>query len=166
MMLKVIESKEVIEIHSLMPIGKRLLFLALAFIPLLAPYELIIRVDWQNYLNLFFLIALLISLGAMVISALLVWGAVAGLSSSLKFDRSSNTIIHSAEAPVVIKRTVQYPFDQLAEIQVYEHEWSDGDSSYSVRATMTDGESLQSGTSWSRAEIEALVQKITAFLRG
>lgn len=163
-MLRVIETKEVFEIQSLMPIGKRLLFLTLALIPLLAPYELIIKVDWQNYLNPFFLIALLISLGALFVSSLFVLGAISGLSSTLKFDRSSNTITRSTQAPVVMKRIVQYPFDQLAEIHVYEHEWSDGESSYSVMVAMTDGESLKSGTSWSREEIEALVKKISDFL--
>jgi hypothetical protein len=37
-MLKVIEGKEILEIHSYIPTGQRALFLVLALFPLLAPY--------------------------------------------------------------------------------------------------------------------------------
>ena len=78
-MLKVIETKEEIEIQSLMLIRQGALFLLLALVPLLAPYELIVRPHWQHYVNVIFLFAAAISAGAIAVSALLAWAALAGL---------------------------------------------------------------------------------------
>jgi hypothetical protein len=42
-MINIIENKEVIEIQSPMPTGRRILFGIIALFPLIAPYELIIK---------------------------------------------------------------------------------------------------------------------------
>lgn len=47
-----------------MRFGARVLLASLGFVPLLAPYELLIRVDWEHYANPFFFLATFISTGA------------------------------------------------------------------------------------------------------
>ena len=85
-MIHVTDSAGRLDIVSPMARGTRLLFALLALFPLLAPYELIWRVRWTDYMSPFFLIAAIISAGAVTLSALLVFAAVAGLSSLMTFN--------------------------------------------------------------------------------
>jgi hypothetical protein len=163
-MINIIENKEVIEIQSPMPTGRRILFGIIALFPLIAPYELIIKPNWQNVLNVFFLFVLLISIGAIAVSAILVWAAIAGLSSNLKIDRSKRTITYSTGAPVVPWRTVHYPLASLQQLSVEKTDWSDGSPSYTLVAQMVDGKALKSSASWQKEEIEEVKRRVTAFL--
>jgi hypothetical protein len=163
-MIKVVESQDAIEVQALMPAGQRVLFAALALFPLIAPYELIVRISWQSYLNVFFLFALAISLGAMAVSAFLMWAAVAGLSTKLRFDKSRGRILHSSGAPMVPWRTVQHPLDALEEIRVEKTEWSEGSPSYAFVAILRDRKQLQSGSSWKKEEIEEIKGRVMKFL--
>lgn len=163
-MIRVIESQEAIEIQSNTPAGLRILFGVLALFPLIAPYELIIRPNWQNYFNVFFLFVAVISFGALGVSLFLVWAAVAGLNSRLKFDRSNGTLTYSAGAPIVPWRTVQCALESLDRLEVEKHDWSEGSPGYSFVAIMVDGKSFKSGASWSREEIETIVKRVSVFL--
>jgi hypothetical protein len=163
-MINIIENKEVIEIQSPIPTGRRILFGIIALFPLIAPYELIIKINWQNYFNFFFLFALLISLGAMAVSALLLWGAIAGLNSSIRFDRSAQTFVFSFSAPVLRMRSVHYPLDSIDQLLVETHEWSDGSPSYSFTVTTNDGKSFDTNHSWVKTEIETVQQRVIQFL--
>jgi hypothetical protein len=163
-MIRVIESKEAIEIQSDMRPGLRILFGVLALFPLIAPYELIIRPNWQSYFNVSFLFVAAISFGALAVSAFLVWAAIAGLNSRLKFNRSDGILTYSAGAPIVPWRTVHYAIESLDRLQVEKHDWSEGSPGYSFVAIMADGKSFESESSWSREEIEAIVKRVSVFL--
>jgi hypothetical protein len=163
-MIKVVENAEFIEVQSQMPGGQRVLFLLLSLFPLIAPYELIIRPDWQHYFNAFFLFAAFVSAGAMAVSALFVWSAVAGLDSRLRFDRVRGSLAYSFGAPVVKWRTSKCPLDTFVELQVEKTDWSEGQPNYSLVALMADGQTFKVGSSSSREEIETIIQRITAFL--
>ena len=163
-MIRVIEGKEVIEIQSYMPAGLRVLFFLLALFPLLAPYELIIRPNWHSYLNVFFLFSALISVGALAVSAFLVWAAIAGLNSKVRFDRAEGTLTYSAGAPIVRWHFRQCPIESIALLRVEKNDWSDGAPSYSFLTQITDGSKFKSGSSWSSEEIEDIVQRVSTFL--
>jgi len=158
------ESGETLRINSPMSGGQRVLFILLALFPLLAPYELIVRVDWQDYFNLPFLFVLLISAGAMALSALLIWAAIAGLSSSIQIDRRLGVISYSASAPVVPMQTTSFPIHSIERMHVAVTEWSDGAPSFSMEFVLAGGRSIRSGSSWSRAEVEAVQERVAAFL--
>jgi hypothetical protein len=49
-------------------------------------------------------------------------------------------------------------------VRVDKHDWSDGSPSYSLLIQMSDGSQLKSGSSWSREEIEELVESVSKFL--
>jgi hypothetical protein len=163
-MISILEGRGFFEIRSALPIGKRFFFLLIALIPLLAPYELIMRPDWQSYLNIPFLFALVVSLGALLVSGLLMWAAIAGLDSKLRLDRHSQTLTHASRSLVLPWRTSRYPLSAVSSLEIEEHDWSDGDPTYSIVALLTDGTQLTSGSSRSREELEAIVMRATAYM--
>ena len=165
-LLVVLERVDRLEVRSPMRPGLRVVLVLLAALPLLAPYELLVRVHWQDYLNPFFLLAALISAGAAVVSLLLVFAAVAGISSQLVFDRSAATLTYSFEAPVVRRTSRVYPLSAVGSVAVEERTWSDGTPTYHLRIAVDSGAVIESGSSSSRDEVEAIRARIERFTRG
>lgn len=161
--LPVVEGAGVLEIESPMPAGKRILFLLLALFPLLAPYEILVKPRWTGFVNVFFLFAALVSLGALVVSAFLAWAAVAGIRSRMTFDRARGLFTYTASAPAMGTRTTRCPLDAIAAVTVQTHEWSDGAPSYSLNVLTKDEKTFRTSSVWSRAEVEALRNRVEAF---
>jgi hypothetical protein len=144
----------------------RLLFAALALIPLLAPYELLVAARWEWSLHPVFLFAVLVSAGAVAVSALLLYAAVAGLSSRMVFDVGAGMFRYTAGAPAVKRHTRVQPLADVRGVEVGMRDWSDGSPSYHLRITMVDGTVFTSGASWSREEIEAIRARVERNLEG
>jgi hypothetical protein len=142
----------------------RALLAALALFPLLAPYELIVEVEWESYLHWFFLLAAFISAGAIALSAFLLFAAVAGLSSRMVFDAGAGTFVYSSHAPVVRPAPRAYPLGAVASIEVCERAWSDGAPTYHLGVATDDGMVFESGSSWSRGDIESISVRVEQFL--
>jgi hypothetical protein len=159
-----LEAPDRIEVRSPMRAGTRIVLALLGLFPLLAPYELLIRVGWQEFLNPFFLLAALISAGAVAISLFLFYAAVAGLNSRMVFDGRLRTFTYSEEAPLVRRRTAQLPLSSLERIEVGRREWSDGSPTFHLRVVGTGGQAFESGPSWTRQEIERLADRVGEFL--
>ncbi len=162
--ITVIESRHALAIRSRMPAGQRLLLLAMAAIPLLAPYELLLRPQWQDRFGWAFLFAAAISAGALLVSALLAWCGLAGLDHALEVDRSRGALVYRTGATVVRRRTVRYPLAALASLQVEAREWSEGAPSYVLSAILDDGRALRLGSSFSRQELDTIARRVDAFL--
>jgi len=162
--VKIVETRGGIEIRSELRVGARALLLALSVFPLLAPYELILKPDWNSYLNAAFLFVALICLGAMTVSALLVWAAVAGLSSRMKFDKTLGIMAYSSGAPVVRWHTTHCLLREISDLRVVKTDWSEGSPSYSLVVHVTDGREFASGSSESREEVESVEAKISSLL--
>ncbi|MGD8242351.1 MAG: hypothetical protein PVF59_05985 [Desulfobacterales bacterium] len=163
-MLKVIATQNYIEIQSRLPAGQRALLAAVAVFPLLAPYQLIIRPDWQGYLNVYFLFVAAISIGAVAVSGLFAWAAVAGLNERLRFDRAQGYLTYAVGAPIVRQQTTRRPLADIAHLETVIHDWSDGAPSYSFVTHMVDGKTFKAGSSWSRKEIDRIVARVSTFL--
>jgi len=163
-MTTIVESNEVLKINSPMSAGQRVLFGLLALFPWLAPYELILRIDWQSYLNLPFLFVALISAGAIALSMLLLWAAIAGLSSSIRIDRGLGEISYSASAPILPLRTSSFPIISIERMQIAVTDWSDSSPSYALEFLLAGGRSIRTGSSWSRPEMEAVLERVASFL--
>ncbi len=160
----IVEDHDSLEINSPMRTGQRVLFAGLSLFPLLAPYELILRIDWQSYFNLPFLFAAVISAGAIALSAFLIWAAIAGLSSSIRIDKTQGEISYSASAPIVPLRTSKYSIASIERVQIAVTEWSDSSPSYQMEFVLAGGKSIRSGSSWLRPEMDALVERVISFL--
>ncbi len=158
------ESSDTLVVEERMRPAGRVVLALLALFPLLAPYELLVRPGWDAILNLFFVFAALISLGAMLVSAFLFWAAVAGIDSLVRFDRAAGTFTYTGRAPVMPARRRVYPLAAVRDLKIVEHDWSDGAPSYTLEVRVEDGQSFRSASSWSRAEMEAIHARVIAFL--
>jgi hypothetical protein len=123
------ESDDRLEVRSPMRPGMRVLLAALALFPLLAPYELIVKGEWENCLHWFVLPIAFISTGAIAPSAFLLFAAVVS-------------------------------------VEVCERAWSDGAPSYHLGVAMADGMVFESGSSWSRGDIESIWARVEQSLSG
>lgn len=158
------EKDQRLEVRSPMRPGMRVLLAILALFPLLAPYELIVKVEWESHLHPFFLLAAFISLGAIALSAFFVFAAVAGLSSQMVFDAGAGTFVYSSQALIVRPSPREYPLDAIDGVEVRERDWSDSAPSYHLGVVMTDGTEFESGSSWARGEIESIEVRLQQFL--
>jgi hypothetical protein len=147
-----------------MKVGMRVLLVVLAVFPLIAPYELLVRIDWQSYLHPFFLLAAFISAGAVALSAFFIFAAIAGLSSEIVFDRPSSTLTHSFEAPVVRRTRRVYPLTAISNVETAERDWSDSSPSYHLRVILDDDTVIESSSSGSRDDIEAIRVRVERFV--
>ncbi len=147
-----------------MSVGMRVLFAALGCFPLLAPYELLIKIEWEHYFNFFFLFAAFISAGATFLSAILFFAAVAGLSAEIVFDRPAATVSFTQEAPAIKRTTRIYPCSDIQRVEVRERTWSDSGPTYYLSVSLADGSVIESGSSSSRAEIERIKRRVDQFL--
>jgi hypothetical protein len=153
-----------LELFSPIPLGRRALLAGLSLVPLLAPYEFIIRVRWADVTHPFFWLAAVISLGALVVSGFLVLAALAGLESRMVFDRNQRRFTYSESAPILRSRSWDFPISAIEQVESATHKWSDGAPEYSLRVVMTGGVQFTSGSSWSREEIEHIRARVRSFL--
>jgi hypothetical protein len=161
---ELVESVHRLEIRSPMRPGMRVLIAAVGFVPLLAPYELLIRVNWEHYLNPFFVFAALIAAGATAVSGLFFFAAMAGVSSNMVFDRRAGTFSYSAQAPLVRRNRHVYPLADVRAAEVGMTDWSDGAPTYHLRVTLNDGCVFDSGSSWAREPVEAMQARVHPYL--
>jgi len=161
---ELVERMDCLEIRSRMRVGMRILLAALGLFPLLAPYELLIKIDWEHFMNPFFFLAAFTSAGAMALSAFLFFAAVAGLSSRIVFDRRTATFSYSSEAPVVRRTRQVQPLSDVRSTEIGVRDWSDSAPTYHLSITVKDGTVFVSGSSWSRDEIEWIRGRVDQFL--
>ncbi len=163
-MPRIVETNESLEIQDRMLPLKRVILFLLSLIPLLAPYRLLIVPDWHDYLNPHFLFVAFVSFGALMVSGLFIWAAIAGLNSLMRFNKQHNTFTYIADAPVVPIRKYEYPIGSIRTVDIATHDWSDGPPSYSLKIEMEDGHQFTSGSSWSRTVIEEVKERVAFFL--
>ena len=164
-MLRVVERGDELNITSPMTPGLRAFYLLIGLVPLAAPYELLIKPGWQTIFHPFFALAAIISGGAVALSALFVWIAVAGIESSARFDRRRRTLTTVERAPIMPTRTRTRPLDELRAIEVEKTEWSDSGPTYSLRLECADGQKLKLLASYARPEeAEAVRRRLGRFL--
>jgi len=163
-MLNVVETEDTLEVTSPMPVGRRVLFGLLALIPLLAPYELLLKPGWENILNPFFGFAAIISLGAILVSAFLLWAAIAGLESRARFDLQPRSLTTAFWAPIVPLTVRTYSLNDLQTVEVETTEWSDSGPSYSLLIKTIDGRTLRLLGEYDKSGVESVRSRIAHFL--
>jgi hypothetical protein len=146
-----------------MGVGVRVVLVVMAAMPLLAPYELLVRVDWQDRTSPSFVIAALASAGAAAVTALFLFAAVAGTGSRIVVDRRSATIASTVRSPIV-RRSRVFPLGDLVDVELGVQDWSDGGPTYHVRIAMADGTLIRTGATPSRDEAEAVRAVLAGFL--
>ena len=163
-MIAISRTADRIDIVSPMRPGKRLLFAFLSLIPLLAPYELIVRVQWSDYRHSMFLLAATVSAGAVALSVFFIYAALAALSTRMTLDAASSAFTYSQVATVVPKRTQVFPLSLVESVHVRAHEWSDGPPTFSLMVKMSDGAKFETGCSGSQQDVEHARALVETFL--
>lgn len=158
------EHDGLLDITALIGWPQRCVYGALALVPLLAPYELILGVAWRSYWNPFFVFAAAVSVGALVVSALLMLIALGGRDRRTTIDTKAGRVSFVEWSPVGRDRTRAFPVGALRSFDVRTHGWTDGDS-YSLDFHWAGGPSFAVASSLSREEIEGCRATVAAFLQ-
>jgi hypothetical protein len=111
--------------------SRPLLFL-LGFVPLYAPYDLLIRPAWPNGFSIGLLFVIVISAGAVLISVLFWAAAILGLNQYARFDATAGVFTYGYETGVTKYGERTILFAEIEEVSLKIHSWTDGPPSYSV----------------------------------
>lgn len=161
---EVVASSDRLEVRSPMGAGLRIALAAMAAVPLLAPYELLLRPGWPHLAGPALVVPTIVSLGAIVVSGVLLAAAVAGTSSRIVVDRRAGTVAFASQAPVARRRTRVFALRDVVGVELGVQDWSDGDATYRVGVVMADGTVLRTGPSTSRADIAEIRERLASFV--
>lgn len=147
---------------SLSPIVRGLLLL-FGFIPLLAPYELLIKPDWDGSLGIVTLFVLVISLGAISVSIFFFNAAIFGRSQHFRFDASDRVLSYRFKTAVNPFREERYDFSQIEALEIKANEWESRPDTYDIHLAIRDKREMAFGDFSSRPEAErylAILEKM------
>jgi len=142
-----------------MPGGLRIFLTVFGFVPFLAPYDLLIRPDWTG-LSLLLIFAIVISLGAIAVGLLLIFSGLFGLNQVLHFDGCNRTIDYAYETPLIPIRRFRYQFEDVMDMTVNAHDWSEGPSTYGVQVVLSDGRKTEVGSFAKEIEADEALEKV------
>ncbi len=146
-----------------MPTGVRILLIVFGLIPFLAPYDLLIRPGWTSF-NLMLVFAIIISLGAVAVGFLFIFSGLFGLNQALHFDGSTRTIDYAYETPLIPIRRFRYQFDDVSEMKVITHDWSDAPSTYGVQVIFNDNRKTEVGSFANEIEAAEALEKVNQLI--
>ncbi len=162
-MEQITQTADRIEFSERMSTGLRVFLFIVGLLPWLAPYELLIRPDWTGF-SIFTLFFLVISLGAVAVSLAFIGGAIFGMNQTLIIDRAQRTIIHAYESAAFPLKVRTYAFGQLQSIELVEHDWDSGPSTYGLKFTFAGGHHTEPGSLSSREEARQWKERIEGWL--
>lgn len=142
----------------------RLGFGATSTLPLLAPYELLIKPAWVDIPGLAWLFAFVVSLGAITVSILLLLVAIFGLNQRVEFKAATKTIRVTELHLMQRQREFKYPFSDVAQIEVICHDWSENPSTYEIRLTPVTGKPFSFGDFSKRVDAESVVTSLNTMV--
>jgi hypothetical protein len=161
---EVFESEECFVIQTRMGIGTRIFIGLLGLVPLIAPYDFLVKARWNSYFNFPFLLVLIISIGAVFISAMFVYMAAFSMSIKVTLDRRTQVFRHSSEAPTIRNKTEEHPLSHIQRLDVRETNWSDGPPSYYLQFVMEGNKVYEVGPFNSLAEVDQTLQRAKRFV--
>jgi len=132
----------------------RAVILLVGLVPLLAPYELLIRPSWRGGLTWAWLFCALLSAGAVLVAAAFVGAALFGLSQRVRFDAPRRVITYAHRAPGVRYRVRRFPFSALQGLRVNTRAWSEGPDTYTLVAAVSGHRDIEFGSFDDRVEAE------------
>ena len=154
------ESGELIEFSDHISPLVRVLIFVFGLLPLYASYDLLLPLSRWNSFSVFLLWAMVISLGATVVSFLFMAVAFLGISSTVRFDSKSRTVTYSWQTGVTGLRVSQHLFEEIERLGIETHEWTDGPSTHSIVAELKAGGSFEFGKFDARAAAERYLEKL------
>ena len=154
-----------LEFRSTISPGTRTLLLIGAAIPLIAPYELLLKPRWDSLQSLFIVIAVLISLGAVAVSALLAAAALFGSSERITFDWRRNTIAYACKSALLPLRLCEFPMSSVTSVATSMETWTDGPPCYKLIVSIDGHRNVVAGPFEDRTVVERYRERIERLMR-
>jgi hypothetical protein len=152
-----------VEVESrLTPLG-RLLLGVLALVPWLAPYELLFKPRWLSPASPMFLFALVISLGAIGVSAMLLMGALLGRSRRIIIERGSDEILEVTDTVLRRRHVRRVPLRTVRGASVMTQSSSDGPDAFFLRLELDGGDVLDTPTCAEKSSLDQVAQLVTTW---
>ena len=161
---EVYESEECFTIQTRMGLGTRIFIGLLGLVPLIAPYDFLVKARWNSYFNFPFLLVLIVSIGAVFMSAMFVYAAAFSMSIKVTLDQRTQVFRHSSEAPTIRNKTEEHPLSHIQRLEVRETNWSDGPPSYALQFVMEGDKVYEVGPFNSLAEVDQTLQRAKRFV--
>ena len=161
---EVFESEECFVIQTRVGMGTRVFIGLLGLVPLIAPYDFLVKARWNSYFNFLFLLVLIVSIGAVFMSAMFVYAATFATSIKITLDRRTQIFRHSSEAPTIRNKTEEHPLSHIQRLEVRETNWSDVPRSYNLQFVMEGDMVYEVGPFNSLAEVDQTRQQAQQFL--
>ncbi|MBI2372632.1 MAG: hypothetical protein HYV07_01405 [Deltaproteobacteria bacterium] len=154
-----LESRSAISLSDGLSAPARIVLGIFGCVPFLAPYELLIRPRWNDP-GVAMIIPIIISAGALMVAACFLAGAISGVRRSVKIDAASRVITYEVESSVTSLKRRCYDFEDFSALELVEHDWSDGPTTYCLRFELEDGTRVELGRLTDRATAERLLARI------
>jgi len=158
-MPQVRNSDDQIEFTERVSSGWRIFFFLVGLFPFLAPYELLVRPNWQE-VSFFMIIPIIISLGAIAVGGAFMLAGMLGLNQSLRFEAASRTVVYVYETALTSVREKRYKFGEVAHIEINVHDWESRPSTYGLQVTFTDGRKVEVGSFAKKDDAEQYLGRI------
>ena len=140
-------------ISALSPVT-RVFFALFAFVPLLAPYELLIKPSWQGQVSFVLIFFLVISIGAVVVSLSLFAAALFGRSRRFLFDASKRQLTYQFKTAFNPVGQEIYSFDQIKSLEIKVNEWESRLDTYDIAVKIAGKPEMKFGDFSSRSDAE------------
>jgi|GEM_PF-838009 len=141
-------------INTFSPVARVLLAL-FALVPLLAPYELLIKPSWQGQVSFDWIIPLVISIGAVVVSLGLFVAALFGRGERFLFDASKRQLTYQFKTAFTAGFEQEiYSFDQIEALEIKVHEGDERPDTYDIAIKIAGGHEMKFGDFSSRSDAE------------
>ena len=114
---KITQTGQRLEFDKHIRAGIRIVIFLAGLIPLLAPYELLVKIRWESFFNLPFLFSLLISIGALAVSIGFFFALLAK-REYLCFDARKSAVIYGWNTVVHAHRKSVYRLDEISELKL------------------------------------------------
>lgn len=150
-------------IYSLSAVA-RVIFALFGFIPLLAPYELLIKPSWQGGIGFIQVFFLLISLGAVLVSLFMFTAALFGRSQHFQFDVSKRQLVYRFKTAFNPAGQEIYPFAQIASLEIKASEWDSRPDTYDIVAKIAGKPEMKFGDFSARSDAEQYLTALQKML--
>jgi len=150
--------------HALSPIA-RLVFLVFGLLPLLAPYELLVKPTWHGF-SIIMLFFAALSLGALTVSGFMIAAALFGRSQQFIFDAPRRLIRYRYQTVLPRFREERYPFSQIETLGIQVSEWDSRADTFDLHLKIRGKREMQFGDFTTRQDAEYYLSELQKMIAG
>jgi len=154
------QSDQLVEFSDRVSPLARVLIFVFGLIPLYAPYDLLLPLSRWNGFSFFLAWAVVISLGAIVLSLLFIAAAFLGINSTVRFDGVRRIATYGWETAVTRLKVTQHAFDEIERLRIETHEWTDGPATHNIVVELKAGGKFEFGKFDARTDAERYLENL------